>query len=196
MPDVNDVSDTIVAKSDQLNADDLMAGPITVKITKVTRGNADQPLSVHITGHQPWKPCKTMRRVLVAAWGPDAKLWVGRSVRLFRDETVQWASKDVGGVRISHVSDIESEMKLNLTKTRGKKKAHLIKPLRVQAVSLEKVLADAGVTDEQFDRWRVTNNKRLLADLDGPQRAQLGTWLNANPHHFDTMRAAAQEDAP
>lgn len=33
-----DISDTLIAKSDELNADDLMGGPTTVTITSVTHG--------------------------------------------------------------------------------------------------------------------------------------------------------------
>jgi len=129
-----DISDTIVAKSDQLNADDILAGPITVTVTAVKRTNDDQPVAVHISGgYQPWKPCKTMRRALVAAWGKDPTKWAGRSVTLKRDASVKWAGEEVGGIRIHALSHIEKRMELSLAETRGKKKKFVIERLAESA---------------------------------------------------------------
>ena len=55
-----DFAESLSAKSDQLNADNLAGGPITVQITgaRVARSE-DQPLSLRLSGgHMPWKPCK------------------------------------------------------------------------------------------------------------------------------------------
>jgi hypothetical protein len=64
---------TIIPKSDQLNADDLISGPRTIKITAVESGSAEQPVSIQYHGGtgRPYKPSKSMRRVLVAMWGTD-----------------------------------------------------------------------------------------------------------------------------
>ena len=127
----DNISDLCVAKSDQLNADDLVGGPIVVVITGVQRtGAADQPLAVHIDGRQPWKPCKSMRRVLVHAWGPDATKYVGRSVRLFRDETVKWGGEAVGGIRVSGLSHIAKPLELALTTKKGTKAKFRVDVLR------------------------------------------------------------------
>ena len=68
---MNDLSFTIKPKSDQLNADDLIAGPITVTVQAVNvYESPDQPVSVVIgNGCQPYKPCKSMRRLMIAVWG-------------------------------------------------------------------------------------------------------------------------------
>jgi hypothetical protein len=129
---MNDMSQVIVPKSDQLNSDDLIAGPRTITITDVAiRGGTEQPVSIRFDGDEgrPWKPCKSMSRVLVAAWGPDAKVYVGRSVTLYRDPKVKWAGMEVGGIRISHMSHIERDMLLQLTETRGKRAPHMVKVL-------------------------------------------------------------------
>ncbi len=48
---MNDMTQVIQPKSDQINADDLIAGPITVKITDVKiQGGTEQPVSIHIEG--------------------------------------------------------------------------------------------------------------------------------------------------
>ena len=39
-----DFGDTIAPKSDQLNADDLIAGQVIVKVTDVSRVKPDQPI--------------------------------------------------------------------------------------------------------------------------------------------------------
>lgn len=129
-----DISDTIVAKSDQLNADDLLSGAITVTITDVRRCDDEQPVAVHISGgHQPWKPCKTMRRVLVAAWGKDGSQWVGKSLRLVRDASVVFGGKAVGGIRVEAMSHIAKRIEIYLAESRTKKKLVTIDVLSAPA---------------------------------------------------------------
>src|SRR3546814_10205634 len=79
---VRDLRDTIVPKSDQLNAEQLLGGPITITVTDVKRGGGEeQPVVIHYEGEggRPYKPCKSMRKVLVFAWGSDGGAWIGRS---------------------------------------------------------------------------------------------------------------------
>lgn len=125
-----DITDTLIAKSDQLNADDLIGGPITVQITDVRRSDGEQPVIVHISGgHRPWKPCKTMRRLMAAAWGGDGSAWRGRWLTLYRDSTVTFGKDAVGGIRISHMSDIRSGITMSLAATKGKKAQHRVEVL-------------------------------------------------------------------
>ena len=128
---MTDMRAAIEPKSDQLNTDDLIGGPRTIRVTKVTISPGEQPVSVHFEGDggKPWKPCKSMSRVLVAAWGPDAAAYTGRSVTLYRDPSVRWGGMDVGGIRVSHLSHIERDMVMALTVTRGKKAAYTVKVL-------------------------------------------------------------------
>lgn len=123
------VSDTIVPKSDQLNADDLITGPVTVQVTGVKRGDKEQPIAIEIAGHRPYKPCKSMRRVLIYAWTEDASKWIGKRMTLYRDPEVLWAGVKVGGIRISHLSGIDKPLDISLTVTRGKKANCTVKPL-------------------------------------------------------------------
>lgn len=127
----HDMSTVIVPKSDQVNAEDFLAGPITYEIESVEiRQGAEQPVSIRLVGeNRVWRPCKSMSRVLVAAWGPDAKAYRGRSVTLYRDPNVKWGGIAIGGIRISHLSHIEREMLLQLTATKGKRSPHIVKPL-------------------------------------------------------------------
>lgn len=129
-----DLSKTIIAKSDQLNADDLLGGPITITIEDVKQGNADQPIAVFYKGcnGKPWYPCKSMRRVLVAIWGNDGKTYAGKSCTLYRDPEVKFGGIKVGGIRVSHMSNIEENVALGLQVTRGSKKLYTVKPLRIE----------------------------------------------------------------
>ena len=132
MNDITNLSDTILAKSDRLNAEDLLGGPLTVTVAAVYRKNADSPIAINYNGDngRPFEPCKTMRKLLVAAWGEDGNQWLGRSMTLYNDPSVKWAGKESGGVRISHLSHIEKRLILNLSETRGKKKQHTINILQ------------------------------------------------------------------
>ena len=126
-----DITATLEAKSNQLNTDDLIAGPRTISITKVAAGSSDQPVAVSFDGDQgkPWYPCKSMRRVLVAAWGPDASQYVGRRVTLFRDPSVTYGGIQVGGIRISHLSELDGPLSIALTVTRQKRAPYKVQPL-------------------------------------------------------------------
>ena len=131
MSDVSNLRDTIVPKSNQLNSEQLLYGPLTITVTSVARGSDDQPITVHYRGEngRPYLPCKSMRKVLIFAWGEDGNKWVGRSMTLFNDLAVKWAGVAVGGIRISHMTHIEREISLQLTATRGKKEPFIIKML-------------------------------------------------------------------
>src|SRR5579875_2611278 len=91
--EMNDMSLVIVAKSDQLNADDLINGPRTITIKQVEiNTKSEQPVTVRYEGDngKPWRPCKTTSRMMVAAWGPDASKYAGRSLTLYRDPNVKF----------------------------------------------------------------------------------------------------------
>lgn len=109
-------------KSDQLNADDLVAGPMTVQVRGIRKGGAEQPVEVFFAGvDRPWRPCKTERRVLAYAWGSDPKAWIGRWMVLYRDPNVAFGGDKVGGIRLQAMSDIKAPVDVALTATRGKK---------------------------------------------------------------------------
>ena len=131
-----DMTQFVVPKSDQFNADDLVAGPRTIRITKVSgTSNADQPVAIYFDGDdgKPYKPCKSMRRVLISGWGVDAAEYVGRSMTLYRDPKVIFGGIAVGGIRISHMSHLSAPLKLALTVTKAKRAPYEVSPLRLPA---------------------------------------------------------------
>ena len=99
------------AKSDQLNADDLVGGNITVQIERVVdTGAKEQPVHYYYTGcnNRPWKPSKTMIKILAGLWGDDEQTHVGKWVELFRNPKTRWAGVEVGGVEIKAMSHIKA----------------------------------------------------------------------------------------
>lgn len=130
---MNDMRSVIVAKSDQINADDMLGGPMTVTISKVDiKPGTEQPVSITFDGSEKfYRPCKSMCRVMVSCWGPDANAYVGRSMTLYCDPKVTWGGMAVGGIRISHMSHLEREHTLALTATRSNRKPFTVKPLAV-----------------------------------------------------------------
>lgn len=122
--------DTIKPKSDQLNYDDLIAGPIDVTIANLRAGDDQQPVIVVVDGgYQPFKPCKSMRRVMIAAWGDKGKDWLGKRMRLYGDPNVKFGGVAVGGIRISHVSGIDKPLNVLLTLTRSKREPFVVNPI-------------------------------------------------------------------
>ena len=112
----------IQAKSDQLNAVDIPQ-PITRTVTKVIRNDTkEQPASIVLDDpKRPYKPCKSMLRVLVSCWGSDPALWLGRQMTLFCDPSVKWAGESVGGIRISHLSHLPGNKDVQLNESKHKK---------------------------------------------------------------------------
>lgn len=118
-------------KSDQLNADDLIGRTLTIKITRVTGQAGDQPVSIFFEGDngKPYKPCKSMIRVLRHLWSSNGAEFVGRSLTLYRDEKVKFGGLAVGGIRISHMSHINGQQTMALTESKAKRSPYVVKPL-------------------------------------------------------------------
>jgi len=100
---------TLEAKSDQLNATDIMGHELVIKIRDARVVAGDQPLAIFFDGdnNRPWKPSKGMRRVLAAAYGTDTDDLIGKSIKLYFEPSVMYAGKEVGGIRVSALSDID-----------------------------------------------------------------------------------------
>lgn len=142
-------------KSDQLNADDLQNSNRTIKITAVRAGNAEQKIVINFDGDdgKPWKPCKSMIRVMRSLWGDTAATWIGNSVTLYNDPEVKYGGVKVGGIRISHATGIQKDVILALTATKGQRKPYQVKPLVIAAP------VGAGVVDEAAKKLAAATKK-------------------------------------
>lgn len=127
-----DMTDTVIPKSDQLNADDLLSGPRTFTVAEVRIREGEQPVAVRLAEFpdgRPFYPCKSMRRVMIMGWGADASAYAGRRLTLYRDPAVRFGGLELGGVRISHMSHITKALTVALTVTRGKRAPYKVEPL-------------------------------------------------------------------
>jgi hypothetical protein len=163
-----DMTESLAPKSDQLDAIDLITGPRTFTIESVSKGNPDQPFNFHLAEFpRVWRPGKSMRRVIVAAWGGKTSAYVGQRVTLYCDPSVQFGGDTVGGTRISHMSGIDKPLKVPLLIKRGKSAMFTVQPLKdapkpdtaipVDVVSnTAKALADGALDD--YLAWLTENN--------------------------------------
>ena len=168
-------SETTKAKSDQLNADDLIGGPITIKITGVkVDTKAEQSGVIFYEGDngKPYKPCKSMRRVIELKWGGDENSFVGRSMTLARDATVKWAGEEVGGIRISHMSHMKSDERFMLTYSRNVKRPYKVEHLVLKDDKEERAMAWAAKAKTEImcldsldgiAEWKAKNEKAINA---------------------------------
>jgi hypothetical protein len=145
-----DLTESIVPRSDQVNADDLIGGPATYTIREVRTGAAEQPFDfMLVETDRAYRPSKTMRRLIVAAWGPDANQYTGRRLTLYRDPSIKFGGATVGGIRISHMSDLKGNKPVEekFQTTRGKRETFRVDPLptlsRVDQLRAEWKHADA-----------------------------------------------------
>ncbi len=178
-----DMSSVIIPKSDQWNADDFIAGPITFTIAdvKIAPGT-EQPVNILLEGTEKFfRPCKSMSRVLVGAWGPDAKAYIGRSLTLYRDPEVKWGGMAVGGIRISHLSDIDGAKVMVLTATKGSRKPHKVMPL---------VIENAPKQDDGAARWANAYIAKLPS-LNTP--TDLGAFVDSKAAKLAELQGARPE---
>lgn len=146
---------TIVPKSDQLNADDLIGQTKTITINRVSLlSDKQQPVAIGYEGDEgkPYKPCLSMRRVLIQVWGDNGNAYIGRSLTLYRDEKVRYGGAEVGGIRISHMSDITAPITLALTATKASRKPFTVRPLVVNELPVEQQVEqiNAATTSEEL----------------------------------------------
>lgn len=180
-----DLTESITPRSDQINAEDLLTGPRTFTIERVAKGLAEQPFDFHLVElpGRPYRPSKSMRRVIVNAWGKESSAYAGRRLTLYRDPEVTFGRDKVGGIKISHLSGIDKPIELALTVTRGKRALHTVAPLP-DAPAAPTAAQIAACTDrnELADWWRRSSPER---------RAQIEARVaELTPAEPDTNEAA------
>ncbi|RJU02001.1 hypothetical protein D6T65_05110 [Arthrobacter frigidicola] len=177
-----DMTETIAPKSDQINADDLMTGPVTVTVSEVIiKGGTEQPVDVHLVEFpgRAYRPSKSMRRIMVAAWGPKTSAYAGRRLTLYRNPEITFGRDKVGGIEISHLSHLDKPLTVALTATRGKRKGFTVQPL-----------AEAAPRDWGLEIDSRTGNVDALKAL-WSEAQQAGQ----SPELLERIRAAATTEA-
>ncbi len=155
------LTEALAPRSDQLNADDLIAGPrvLTISSVRAVKDGRETKLILNYEGDngKPFKPCKTMGRAMVLAWGitPEnfEQEFPGKSIRVFRDPEVTFgADGKVGGIRISHMSHIDGPKTIKLTVSQGKKRDFAFHPLVREAQRQPGPNAAANWANEHMSR--------------------------------------------
>lgn len=152
-----DLTQSIVPKSDQINAEDLLTGPRTFTIEKVEAGSAEQPVNIHLVElpGRPYRPSKSMLRVLVSAWGAEANTYAGHRLTLFRNPEIRFGGSAVGGLEISHLSHLPKRLTVSLMVTRGKRKPFTVEPLtEPKSTAKRDFLGEAKAADGDMDLLR------------------------------------------
>jgi hypothetical protein len=191
---MTDLSTTVAPKSDQLNSDSLIGGPLTIKITKVSAdpSSVEQPILINYAGDdgKPFKPCKSMRRCLINVWGKDGSKYVGRSMTLYRDPEVQFGGLKVGGIRISHVSHIDAPITMALTATRASRKPFTVKPLIGAVLSISEKMDEDAVKFLIDDYGRIST----FGEFDALEVARAARWQEhgTTPDHRVKLKAASE----
>lgn len=187
----NDIMKTIISiKSDQLNCDDFSAGPVTVKIAAVAVTSGEQPLTVKLDGgHKPFKPCLTMRRVLVALYGGDSKNWIGKRITLYlnKDEGMNLGGGiKSGGVRISHAEGITKDLNVSYIMTRGKRGVWKVSPLVIKDNTEESVKEALSLISQACTGKDIENIKSRFSSLPADIKiSQLGAAFKTAQERLD-----------
>lgn len=191
-----DLSDTIKAKSDQLNASEI-AGEKTIKITDAKKVSSDQPVVINYEGDdgKPWKPCLSMRRVLAHLWGEKVDM-TGRMVTLVCDPTVTWAGEEVGGIRIKAMSHIDGAKTVPLRASKHKVKKYKIDPI---AVTEAKPKVDAAKLHKAAEAKAVEGieaYKQYYMSLSNDERAAIQDKHEDYKQLAETTEKADEEEQP
>jgi len=175
-----DLTQSIVPKSDQLNAEDLLAGPITVTIKDVTAGSPEQPFNINLVERpgRPYRPSKSMRRILVVAWGAEASEYAGRQLTLVRNPDIMFGGVKVGGIEIRAMSNLDKPLTIALTVTRGKRRDFTVQPLKGATPTPSATPADPILVDEWLS---AINEAGTLAQLEAAWHGAAAAGVTRDP---------------
>lgn len=143
-----DIRAAVKPRSDQLNFENFLTGPQTFTVSKVTPGDRDHPVFIHMVEcpATPYKPSKGMLKCIAQpdGWGDKSSQWVGKEITLYGDPTVIYGGVEVGGIKIGALSGINGDFETLISARRGVRKPHLIKKLEVAMYPADKFEANIG----------------------------------------------------
>jgi hypothetical protein len=190
--------DFIEIKTDQLNYEHFLGGSITFKVARIgsKKDQGKKKLLIYMEGHDgtPFVPCMGMIKCLSSpdGWGEKLADWVGRSITLFGDSKVMYGGKEIGGVRVSHISHIAADYVTKIAERRGVRIDYLIRKLAVTQAApapaaaypadqfaaklpaMRQAIADGKMTAEQ-----VIARCEQTGALTAEQRAQITAPIQA-----------------
>jgi hypothetical protein len=183
------MDDFTAAASDRVTADDLIGGPRVITITGVTgaveEGKKRAIVNFEGDGGKPFKPCKTMARVMVGMWGKYPSKYIGRSLEIYCDPDVVFGGMATGGVRIKRASHIERDMVFLLSAKKGKKTSITVKPL--QALASAKEAPAVKTEPSKAEAWTETH---IAAIESAPDAMDLGILEQQAANLLAKLKAA------
>ena len=208
-----DVTKAMAPKSDQLNAEDLLTGPRVFTVKEGSEGSHEQPVNIHLEEMpgRPYRPSKTMLRIIAAAWGTDTTAWHGRRLLLVRNPEIKFGHDKVGGIEIAEMSHIDRPLSLPLTVTRGRRKNFAVKPLREDAAPATRPGQVPQDVIEKVQRYVKEGKVQQYLDWAIGQRAPqfvldyiehhlpeepAPVWAPSDPDPADPAEPPAQDDPP
>lgn len=177
-----DILKSIEPKSDQQNFEDYRFGPKTVTVAGVKKGNVEQPVHIELVEFpgRPYKPSKSMRRVLVAAWGADSSAYVGRRITLYGDPSIRFGGQAVGGIRIAALSHIDKPLEIALSVSRARREPFTVQPIRDEGVLKPHLQALTAATsiEELQAAWKAASkagvaSAQQIVELKDARKAEL-----------------------
>lgn len=132
---MTDITFAMEAKSDQLNAADIIGADRVIRIRDVIVKKTDQPITIYFDddNNRPWKPCKGMIRIIAECWGVKSEEWIGKSIKIFRNPDVIYGGEKVGGIQIRAIEGLEKPTAFTVALNRKKRIKLTISPLSVIA---------------------------------------------------------------
>ena len=187
------MSATIVAKSDQVNADDLIGGSMTIRIESVDKrlnDPAGQTAWIHYGDpKKTYKPGLSMRRVIIGLYGNDSREWIGKQLTLFRDPEVPFGSAKVGGVRISHATGITEPKTIMIQTKKGVRKPWTVLPFPAEQPN-EKAVKWA---QDFIAKINACSDAKMLAGLIMDNQRALSKLAETEPELSKMVTDAANE---
>lgn len=186
-----DMTASAEARSDQINAADLVSGPRTFTIKEVIKGKATQPFDFILeeSPGKAYRPNLGMRRVFIAGWGPKTGAYHGRRVTLFNEPTVIYAGVEIGGIRISHMSHLDEPLKTSLAISQKKKVPYIVQPLPDAPTQQQKPTEPIEVRIPKAVEWFAGKGVELSA-LEAHVNSVMAEW---GPADLDALMAARDE---
>jgi hypothetical protein len=202
---MSDMDAVTAAKSDQFNADDLIGSEMTVTVAEVIiRAGTEQPITVKLVGQSKvFRPCKTVARIMKAAWGPDSAVYPGRSMVIYTDPDVTWGGMKVGGIRVRAISHINDPLVIALQEKKGSKKITTVRPLKIEQPRND----DAPQADALIERINAIDTAPALVAfmraetpaidaLSDPSAKRVFDAANARKNDLKAKRSSFEPEGP
>lgn len=188
------ITDALKAKSDQINALDLVGGDLLGTIIRVEYFHErDQKVDVYLDNNPlPWRPSKGMLRVMSYYWTDEIDCWVGKRVNLYFEKTVLWAGKPDGGIRIKGLSDIPASEEVRVKEARNKSVVYRIEKLQNVPISEKKKVTLKDEIAEKAEIYAKWCKDVQSVDKLNEAVARWNDWLTMAQKEYPEMHDIVQ----